>query len=163
MCFGSILPFQSCKFKNQILVYKSFTYYIIKNEDIYGKLKNDGSMIDYVYGPEPTKIWWRNLWTAPYQDKHLYSYHVIRNYTKEFWFLRKLFMFCFWVWVHGLNLLPHSIKAKLSMRCRSKICPILASIPFLMKTTGAWVTIFSKNPYLSSCPWRVYKNPNIKF
>ena len=65
MCFGSILPFQSCKFKNQILVYKSFTYYIIKNEDIYGKLKNDGSMIDYVYGPEPSKIWWRNLWTAP--------------------------------------------------------------------------------------------------
>ena len=56
MCFGSILPFQSCKFKNQILVYKSFTYYIIKNEDIYGKLKNDGSMIDYVYGPEPSKI-----------------------------------------------------------------------------------------------------------
>ena len=65
MCFGSILPFQSCKFKNQILVYKSFTYYIIKNEDIYGKLKNDGSMIDYVYGPETFKIWWRNLWTAP--------------------------------------------------------------------------------------------------
>ena len=32
---------------------------------VYGKLKNDGSMIDYVYGPEPYKIWWRNLWTAP--------------------------------------------------------------------------------------------------
>ena len=30
----------------------SFTYYVIKNEDIYGKLKNDGRMIDYVYGPE---------------------------------------------------------------------------------------------------------------
>ena len=43
----------------------SFTYYVIKNEDVYGKLKNDGSMIDYVYGPEPSKIWWRNLWTAP--------------------------------------------------------------------------------------------------
>ena len=43
----------------------SFTYYVIKNEDLYGKLKNDGSMIDYVYGPEPSKIWWRNLWTAP--------------------------------------------------------------------------------------------------
>ena len=28
----------------------SFTYYAIKNEDLYGKLKNDGSMIDYVYG-----------------------------------------------------------------------------------------------------------------
>ena len=65
MCFGFILPFQSCKFKDWIFVYKSFTYYIIKNEDIYGKLKNDGSMIDYVYGPEPSKIWWRNLWTAP--------------------------------------------------------------------------------------------------
>ena len=34
----------------------SFTYYVIKNEDLYGKLKNDGSMIDYVYGPEPSKI-----------------------------------------------------------------------------------------------------------
>ena len=35
----------------------TFTYYVIKNEDIYGKLKNDGSisMIDYVYGPEPSK------------------------------------------------------------------------------------------------------------
>ena len=43
----------------------SFTYYVIKNED-YGKLNNDGSMIDYVYGPELSKIWWRNLWTAPY-------------------------------------------------------------------------------------------------
>ena len=26
----------------------SFTYYVIKNEDLYGKLKNDGSMIDYI-------------------------------------------------------------------------------------------------------------------
>ena len=34
----------------------SFTYYIIKNEDLYGKLKNHGSMIDYVYGLEPSKI-----------------------------------------------------------------------------------------------------------
>ena len=34
----------------------SFTYYVIKNEDRYGKLKNDGSMIDYVYGTEPSKI-----------------------------------------------------------------------------------------------------------
>ena len=45
----------------------SFTYYVIKDEDLSGKLKNDGSMIDYVYGPEPSKIWWRNLWTAPYK------------------------------------------------------------------------------------------------
>jgi len=30
----------------------SFTYYIIKNEDAYGKLKNDGRMIDYVYGKD---------------------------------------------------------------------------------------------------------------
>ena len=29
----------------------SFTYYVIKNDDLYGKLRNDGSMIDYVYGP----------------------------------------------------------------------------------------------------------------
>ena len=29
----------------------SFTYYVIKNEDLNGKLKDDGSMIDYVYGP----------------------------------------------------------------------------------------------------------------
>ena len=34
----------------------SFTYYVIKNEDVYGKLNNDGRMIDYVYGPEPSKI-----------------------------------------------------------------------------------------------------------
>ena len=34
----------------------SFTYYVIKNEDLCGKLKNYGSMIDYVYGPEPSKI-----------------------------------------------------------------------------------------------------------
>ena len=34
----------------------AFTYYVIKNEDQYGKLKNDGRMIDYAYGPEPTKI-----------------------------------------------------------------------------------------------------------
>ena len=34
----------------------SFTYYVIKNEEAYGKLKNDGRMIDYVYGPEPSKI-----------------------------------------------------------------------------------------------------------
>ena len=34
----------------------SFTYYGIKDEDLSGKLKNDGSMIDYVYGPEPSKI-----------------------------------------------------------------------------------------------------------
>ena len=33
-----------------------FTYCVIKNEDLHGKLKNDGSMIDYVYGPEPSKI-----------------------------------------------------------------------------------------------------------
>ena len=44
----------------------SFTYYNIKDEDLSGKLKNDDSMIDYVYGPEPSKIWWRDLWTAPY-------------------------------------------------------------------------------------------------
>ena len=31
----------------------------------WGKLKNYGRMIDYVYGIEPSKIWWRNLWTAP--------------------------------------------------------------------------------------------------
>ena len=29
----------------------SFIYYVIKNDDLYGKLKNDDSMIDYVYGP----------------------------------------------------------------------------------------------------------------
>ena len=34
----------------------SFIYYVIKNEDVYGKLNNDGRMIDYVYGPEPSKI-----------------------------------------------------------------------------------------------------------
>ena len=34
----------------------SFTYYVIKNENLYGELKNYGSMIDYVYGPEPSKI-----------------------------------------------------------------------------------------------------------
>ena len=34
----------------------SFTYYVIKNEDVYRKLNNDGRMIDYVYGPEPSKI-----------------------------------------------------------------------------------------------------------
>ena len=49
----------------------SFTYYIIKNEDLYGMLKNDGSMIDYIYGPEPSKIWWRNLWTAPYPNSQM--------------------------------------------------------------------------------------------
>ena len=27
----------------------SFTYYVIKNDDLYGKLRNDGRMIDYVY------------------------------------------------------------------------------------------------------------------
>ena len=43
----------------------SFTYYVNKNEDVYGKLYNDGRMIDYVYGPEPSKMWWRHLWTAP--------------------------------------------------------------------------------------------------
>ena len=43
----------------------SFTNYVIKNKDLYGKLKNDGSMIDYVYGPKPSQIWWHNLWTAP--------------------------------------------------------------------------------------------------
>ena len=57
-CFGFILPFQLCNFKNWIL-----------GEGLYGKLKNDDSMIDYVYGPEPSKIWWRNLWTAPYGTK----------------------------------------------------------------------------------------------
>ena len=51
MCFGFILPLQSCKFKNRIL-----TYHVIKNEDVYGKLKNDGRMIDYVYGPKHSKI-----------------------------------------------------------------------------------------------------------
>ena len=34
----------------------SLTYNVIKNEDLYGKLENDGSMIYYVYGPEPSKI-----------------------------------------------------------------------------------------------------------
>ena len=34
----------------------SFIYYVIKNEDVYGKLNNDGRMIDYVYGQEPSKI-----------------------------------------------------------------------------------------------------------
>ena len=66
MCFGFILPFQSCKFKNWILGYKSFPHYIIKNEYTYGKLKYDGSMIEYVYWLETPKIWWRNKWTAPY-------------------------------------------------------------------------------------------------
>ena len=46
-----------------------FPYYVIKNEDLYGKPNKDGRMIDYVqYGPEPSKIWWRNLWTAPYTN-----------------------------------------------------------------------------------------------
>ena len=31
-----------------------FTNYVIKNEDVYGKLNNDGRMIDHVYGPEPS-------------------------------------------------------------------------------------------------------------
>ena len=34
----------------------SFTYYVIKNEDTYGKLENDDRMIDYVYGKETSKI-----------------------------------------------------------------------------------------------------------
>ena len=34
----------------------SFTYYVTKSEDVYGKLKNDGRMIDYVYGSEPSKL-----------------------------------------------------------------------------------------------------------
>ena len=34
----------------------SFTYYVIKYEEVYGKLNNDGRMIDYVYGPDPSKI-----------------------------------------------------------------------------------------------------------
>ena len=34
----------------------SFTYYAINYEDIYGKLNNDGRMIDYVYGSDPPKI-----------------------------------------------------------------------------------------------------------
>ena len=34
----------------------SFTHHIIKNEDVYGKLNNYGRMINYVYGPEPSKI-----------------------------------------------------------------------------------------------------------
>ena len=34
----------------------SFTYYIIKDEDLSGKLKNYDSMIEYVYGPKPSKI-----------------------------------------------------------------------------------------------------------
>ena len=34
----------------------SFSYYVIKNEDVYHKLNYDGRMIDYVYGPEPSKI-----------------------------------------------------------------------------------------------------------
>ena len=34
----------------------SFTYYVIKNEDVYGELNNDGRMIDYVYGPDPSEI-----------------------------------------------------------------------------------------------------------
>ena len=33
----------------------SFTYYVIKNKDLYGKLKNDGSIIDYVYVQNPPK------------------------------------------------------------------------------------------------------------
>ena len=59
----------------------SFTYYVIKNEDLYGKLKNDGSMIDYVYGPEPSKIWWRNLWTAPKANQKMFAeeYITIKN------------------------------------------------------------------------------------
>ena len=52
----------------------SFTYYVIKNEDAYGKLKNDGRMIDYVYGPETSKIWWRNSWTAPYTFEYFTEY-----------------------------------------------------------------------------------------
>ena len=34
----------------------SFTYNVTKNEDVYGKLNNDGRMIDYVYVLEPSKI-----------------------------------------------------------------------------------------------------------
>ena len=48
MCFGFILPIKFCKFKNWILGEKSFTYYVIKNEYTYGKLKYDGSMIDCI-------------------------------------------------------------------------------------------------------------------
>ena len=62
----------------------SFTYYVIKNENLYGKLKNDGSMIDYVYGPETSKIWWRNLWTAPNKNNLLFSsflQKIIKNCT----------------------------------------------------------------------------------
>ena len=44
-----------CKFKNWILGEKSFTYYVIKNEYTYGKLKYDGSMIDC------TEYWQKEL------------------------------------------------------------------------------------------------------
>ena len=54
------------QFQKLILGYKLFTYFVIKNEYTYVKLKYDGSMIDYVYGSETSKIWWCNKWTAPY-------------------------------------------------------------------------------------------------
>ena len=34
----------------------SFTHYVVKNENVYVKLNNDGRMIDHVYNPEPSKI-----------------------------------------------------------------------------------------------------------
>ena len=40
----------------------SFTYYVIKNEDVYGKLNNDDRMIDYVYGPDSRTL--QNMMTS---------------------------------------------------------------------------------------------------
>ena len=44
------------QFQKLILGYKLFTYFVIKNEYTYGKLKYDDSMIDYVDGSESPKI-----------------------------------------------------------------------------------------------------------
>ena len=41
----SFYPFNRSSLKIEF----SVTYYVIKKEDAYGKLKNDGRMIDYVY------------------------------------------------------------------------------------------------------------------
>ena len=42
----------------------------------FSTLKYDSSMIDYVYGSEPPKIWWCNKWTAP------------KQFNEKFWILK---------------------------------------------------------------------------
>ena len=67
----------------------------------------------HVYGPEPSKIWWRNLWTAPNGS--------LQKDNKKFGFFKKI-LFDFWGCLLKNTKLLVLLKASLTYRIKKNLC-----------------------------------------